>query len=57
MTIMSTILRHDRTQRAIEEVQATSKAAVKAAVPEAKFTAHHGVAPEGIHIGRLHEGR
>ena len=53
MTIISTILRHDRTQRAIEEVQATSKAAV----PEAEFTAHHGVDPEGIYIRRLHEGR
>jgi hypothetical protein len=53
MTIMSTILRHDHTQRAIEEVQAPSRAAV----PEAEFTAHHGVDPEGIYIRRLHEGR
>jgi hypothetical protein len=43
---MSTILRDDRPQQAIDAVQATSKAAF----PEEQFTAHHGVDPEGINI-------
>jgi hypothetical protein len=43
---MSTILRDDRPQQAIDAVQTTSKAAF----PEEQFTAHHGVDPEGINI-------
>jgi hypothetical protein len=43
---MSTILRDDRPQQAIDAVQATSKAAF----PEEQFTAHHEVDLEGINI-------
>jgi hypothetical protein len=43
---MSTILRDDRAQRAIDEVQAT----IKAAFPKAEFKAHHRVDPKGIYI-------
>ena len=43
---MSKISWDDRTQRAIDEIQAT----IKAAFPEAKFTVRGGVDPEGIYI-------